>query len=119
MGVSRTIDENSVLVKSRKYGEMVTSCDNCDCSFHKSMLLPCGHIFAVMNHIGKPLFGPDVCSRRWSKEHFKKSHRIFQTVTPSQDLQDAGTSAAVMNEADVEGVFEDLANTEQTALTEH
>lgn len=116
--IIRVIGEKSALVKSRKYGEMVTSCDNCNCSFHKSMMLPCRHILAVRKHLGKPLFDRELCSRRWSMAHLKKSHRIFLTAQPPVDLPDAGTSAAVTNEADVE-VLVSSTPKRKAKLTEH
>ncbi|XP_036342833.1 uncharacterized protein LOC118752089 [Rhagoletis pomonella] len=48
---------------------------DCECSFLSSMAsLPCKHIFAVRKFLKMPLFAPELCPQRWTKESMLETH---------------------------------------------
>ena len=52
---------------------MVNQCSEmgsvCSCSFHKTMCLPCRHMFAVQMHQKRPLFDSKMIVARWQKQY--------------------------------------------------
>lgn len=48
--------------------------DSCSCMFFKTMNLPCKHIFKVLAMTGCEMFVPSLCSIRWTKNYYYKSH---------------------------------------------
>lgn len=44
---------------------------NCSCRFYKTMNLPCSHIIALRLNKEKPVFDPELCGFRWTKENAK------------------------------------------------
>jgi zinc finger SWIM domain-containing protein 3 len=40
-------------------------CTSCSCSFNRSMLLPCRHLFAARRELNLPLFVPELVGERW------------------------------------------------------
>lgn len=50
------------------------SVNNCECWFFKTMELPCRHIFKLLSDTSQDLFAADVCSRRWTRNYYNKSH---------------------------------------------
>lgn len=54
-------------------GRLVT-CSTCSCTFHKSMILPCRHIFKFREQNEIELFAPELCDQRWTKQYYQKSH---------------------------------------------
>ena len=54
------------------------STEKCLYDFASSMKLPCRHIFALRKELKEPLFDVNLCDKRWSKDYYLQSHRIFQ-----------------------------------------
>jgi len=52
-------------VKSRESYLVSHDGSVCTCSFHKTMLLPCRHIFVVRKASGLPTVSPDLVANRW------------------------------------------------------
>ena len=44
------------------------------------MRLPCRHIFKVRKQSLTPLFDPDLCEKRWTRNYYYKTQRVFQNV---------------------------------------
>jgi len=55
--------------------------DACSCSFRKSMLLPCRHIFAVRKYLQLEIFLIELCATRWSLEYCKAHRQLGQAST--------------------------------------
>lgn len=55
------------------YGRTVTS-STCSCTFHKSMILPCRHIFKFREQNEIDLFAPELCDPRWTRKYYRNSH---------------------------------------------
>ena len=53
-----------------------TAADTCSCTFHRSMKLPCKHIFAYRDYHQQPLFDETLAHSRWHLSYYKKSHGI-------------------------------------------
>lgn len=54
-------------------GYTVTT-DCCSCSFFKTMILPCRHIFKLLKNEKLNMFKPTLCSNRWTKQYYQQSH---------------------------------------------
>lgn len=80
----------------------------CTCSFHKSMQLPCRHIFAVRSHLTLDLFSPELCGIRWSLAYYCSSHRVLVTG------DDSGNNTA----AEALTIFQNPPSTHQV-LSQH
>lgn len=63
---------DSYSINTSSQGEVNVSTISCTCLFHKSMLLPCRHIFAVRNKLGMPLFDAVLASQRWMASYYRK-----------------------------------------------
>lgn len=75
-------EQNSVLKKCliKSKGVMLKVTDlTCECPIWTSSFLPCRHIFAFRRSLGLDFFTPELCSRRWTKEYCKETHRIFRS----------------------------------------
>ncbi|XP_003245327.1 uncharacterized protein LOC100571585 isoform X2 [Acyrthosiphon pisum] len=57
-----------------------TTENTCSCIFYNSMRLPCHHIFKVRKQSLTPLFDPDLCEKRWTRNYYYKTQRVFQNV---------------------------------------
>ena len=60
--------------------------NECGCIFHRSMLLPCRHIFAVRRKLGKPLYDPVLCDNRWTCAYYQSTQRLFTTSSSLSSL---------------------------------
>lgn len=54
----------------------VSEC-SCECVFHKSMKLPCRHMFSLRKRLGIPLFDASICDKRWTSEYYHSTQRLF------------------------------------------
>ena len=70
---------NGFFTIESKKGNLQVSSEKCPCDFFTSMKLPCRHIFAVWKHLNYPLYCESLCDKRWTKDHYLKSHRIFKS----------------------------------------
>ena len=87
---------DKVKIKSEVEGsfeiESTTQCTvtatrfECNCSFRKTMQLPCQHIFAVHRQCEIPMFDPNLCAMRWTLQYYKSSNRVLC----DNDLPDYG-----------------------------
>ena len=64
-------------------GIKVVSLTSCDCVFHKSMKLPCRHIFALRKNLSQPLFDSSICDKRWTSSYYRATQRIFSSLSTS------------------------------------
>ena len=80
----------------------------CTCSFHKSMQLPCRHIFAVRSRLTLDLFSPELCGSRWSLAYYCSSHRVLAT----------GHDSAINTDAEAVAIFRNPQST-QKVLSQH
>lgn len=65
-------DEFSVLSPNGKSYDIVLSAEIgavCNCPFHKTILLPCRHIFFICQHQNFPIFENSLVANRWLKEY--------------------------------------------------
>ena len=60
---------------------------DCDCGFHKSMQLPCRHIFAVRHRCKVDLYSSDLCATRWTLAYYRSNHRVM--ADPDSDFDDS------------------------------
>lgn len=65
----------------------------CECLFRKSMGLPCKHMLAFRNKMKEPMFLPDMCANRWSRDFYQKSHRAF--ISETAVVHDASNKSQV------------------------
>lgn len=79
-------------------GTLNVSTEHCQCDFYMSMKLPCRHIFALRKEMNHPLYSETLCDRRWKKEYYLNSHRIFKstTINETYDNQDDLTNFATI-----------------------
>jgi len=73
-------------------GIIRVTASNCDCTFRKSMQLPCRHIFAVRNHSKTDLYSSDLCATRWTLAYYRSNHRIM--AEPDSDFSDSVLSTS-------------------------
>ncbi len=78
----------------------------CTCSFRKSMLLPCAHIFAVCKKLSLDLFDNVLCDQRWHADYFKANGRVFashlqiaEDLTPRLNADDGPSDSIVVQTA--------------------
>ena len=71
MGDTRTIVIHS------KGKNLNTSDHHCNCGFNTAMELPCRHIFSFCNYAKLDVFEPTLCAKRWTRNYYKSSHRVF------------------------------------------
>ena len=70
---------NGFFTIESKKGNLQVSSEKCHCDFFTSMKLPCRHILALRKHLSYPLYCESICDRRWTKDHYFMSHRIFKS----------------------------------------
>ena len=58
-------------------GTKTVSESSCECVFHKSMKLPCRHMFSLRKQLGIPLFDASICDKRWTSEYYHSTQRLF------------------------------------------
>jgi len=75
------IDRVKILDKSGDVYEINTTegivkvtATDCSCGFHKWMLLPCRHIFAVQSSSQVDLYSPELCATRWTLAYYQSNH---------------------------------------------
>ena len=71
-------------------GVISVTATTCQCNFHRSMSLPCRHIFALRSNQLLELFDPELVAPRWTLQYYKKGHRMFQPL--SDNLQQNSVS---------------------------
>uniref|UniRef100_A0A1X7VCY6 SWIM-type domain-containing protein n=1 Tax=Amphimedon queenslandica TaxID=400682 RepID=A0A1X7VCY6_AMPQE len=57
-------------------GRINVTLDECQCSFWKTMKLPCWHIFACRAQCKESLYSPFLCALRWTQQFYKSSHLV-------------------------------------------
>lgn len=70
---------NGFFTIESKRGNLQVSSEKYYCDFFTSMKLPCRHIFALRKHLNYPIYCELLCDRRWTKDHYFMSHRIFKS----------------------------------------
>ena len=89
-------------------GIVKVTATKCTCSFHKSMQLPCRHIFAVRSRLTLDLFSPELCGIRWSLAYYCSNHRVLVTG------DDSGNNTA----SEALAIFQNSPSTQQV-LSHH
>ncbi|KAK7114682.1 hypothetical protein V1264_000704 [Littorina saxatilis] len=74
-------EDNGHFSVTSSEGEICVTPISCDCTFYKSMSLPCRHIFAVRKICGRDLFDTELIAQRWTLEYYKRGHRFFQPLS--------------------------------------
>ena len=77
-------------------GIKTVTVSDCDCTFRRSMMLPCQHIFAVRSSLNEPLFFPELCNIRWTSAYYYESQTALFDIAPtsSTSLQVTQVKAA-------------------------
>ena len=70
-------DDNITVVESSE-GHLNVSSISCECTFFKSMKLPCKHILFVRSHEKLDLYCEDLVNKRWTLQNYKSCQRVFQ-----------------------------------------
>lgn len=80
-------EENDSYVVQTSEGMRTVSVD-CECTFRKSMKLPCKHMFALRSKLELSLYDGQSCDKRWTSSYYKATQRIFSSLpsTPSIDV---------------------------------
>lgn len=65
---------------------------DCDCTFRKSMQLPCRHIFAVRNYCEADLYSSELCATRWTLAYYRSNHRVM--AEPDSDFHDSSLNVS-------------------------
>jgi len=86
--------EDSFEIESSTQCTVTATCFDCDCSFRKTMQLPCRHIFAVRRRCGLSLVDPKLCAVRWALQYYKSSNRVL-CASDSSHCEDARSSVDV------------------------
>ena len=68
---------NGYICESTSKSQVVSSVDDCNCSFRKAMQLPCKHMFTVRKKTDLPLFEPTLCAERWTLQYYKSSQYVL------------------------------------------
>lgn len=69
--------EGSFEIESTTQCSVTATCFECNCSFRKTMQLPCRHIFAIRRRCEIPMFDPNLCAVRWTLQYYKSSNRVL------------------------------------------
>ena len=80
--IKREIENSSFEIESSTQQAVTTTCFECDCSFRKTMQLPCRHIFAVRERCSVSLFDSKLCAVRWTLQYYKSSNRVLCEGNP-------------------------------------
>ena len=83
--------ENVYEINSSEGIIRVTPTD-CDCTFRKSMQLPCRHIFAVRSHCEANLYSSELCATRWTLAYYRSNHRVM--AEPDSDFNDSSLNVS-------------------------
>ena len=86
--------EGSFEIESTTQCSVTATCCECNCSFRKTMQLPCRHIFAIRRKCEIPIFDPNLCSVRWTLRYYKSSNHVL-CDNPLPDYRDAESSVDV------------------------
>lgn len=68
---------NSYICESTSKSQVVSSVDDCNCSFRKTMQLPCKHMFTICKKTDLPLFEPTLCAEHWTLQYYKSSQYVL------------------------------------------
>ncbi|CAH1738143.1 unnamed protein product [Aphis gossypii] len=64
-----------------EYNTLKNTTENtCSCIFYNSMRLPCRHIFKLRKQSLTPLFDADLCDKRWTRNYYYKTQRVFKNI---------------------------------------
>ena len=69
--------EGSFEMESTTQCSVTATCFECNCSFRKTMQLPCRNIFAIRRRCEIPMFDPNLCAVRWTVQYYKSSNRVL------------------------------------------
>ena len=72
---------------SSSAGNLKVSSNSCQCTFWKTMHLPCRHIFAVREKLQLPLFSSTSVSDRWKMAYMRGVYARKTTSTPDDSFQ--------------------------------
>ena len=86
--------EDSFEIESSTQCKVTATCFECNCSFRKTMQLPCRHIFAIRRRCELSLFDPKLCAVRWTLQYYRSSNRVLYS-SDSSHCEDAGSSLDV------------------------
>ena len=64
-------------------GIKTVTVSDCDCTFRRSMMLPCRHIFAVRSSLNEPLFYPELCNIPWTSAYYYETQTALFDIAPT------------------------------------
>ncbi len=72
---------------SSSAGTLTVTAESCQCTFWKTMHLPCRHIFAVREKMHLPLFSTTGVSERWKMTYMQEVYAKKTISTPGNSFQ--------------------------------
>ena len=72
---------------SSSAGTLTVTAESCQCTFWKTMYLPCRHIFAAREKMHLPLFSTTGVSERWKMTYMREVYAKKTTSTPGNSFQ--------------------------------
>ena len=100
LGLAQNVKVLSIMADActvqTKEGIKTVTVSNCDCTFRRSMMLPCRHIFAVCSSLNEPLLFPELCNICWTSAYYYESQKALFNIAPrsSTSLQVTQVKAA-------------------------
>ena len=82
-------DELSARIQTVHVVIMTTS-SRCLCAFNVSVMLPCGHMFAVRMYKALPLYDESLFAKRWTKNYLQISHHVLQDTQTDSNRNTSG-----------------------------
>jgi len=73
------------ICESTSKTQVVSTVNDCNCSFRKAMQLPCKHIFAIREKADLSLFEPGLCAERWTLLYYKSSQYVLHDQDACND----------------------------------
>ena len=73
----KLLDRNGTTIVESSEGPLCVTAEDCQCSFWKTMQLPCRHILAFRTQHSSSLYSSSLCAVWWTQMYYKSSHKVF------------------------------------------
>ena len=73
----KLLDRNGTTIVESSEGPLCVTAEDCQCSFWKTMQLPCRHILAFRAQHSSSLYSSSLCAVRWTQLYYRSSHKVF------------------------------------------
>jgi len=68
--VQTLVDSSNVVISYKEHSHTVSpEAGTCTCTFQRTLLMPCRHIFKYRDHCGHAMFEPSLVAKRWLKSY--------------------------------------------------